>query len=395
VSSRPLSILLVGPVPPHQGGSAIFWAQVLPALARRGHSIEVIAPITEAALRVGDSFAECHPELTVRRYPLAYFGVGSNIPPPAEYREHEGEMIDELLAEALSRGRPDVVIAAREVVLPHMDRVSHLRRLLVIHGTTIFGIDQGTFPPELAEPLLAAMRRVDLLVTMGRHSQRRMRELGVPGVQVIPNPVDVDRFRPLDRSDRLLRELAVDDDDLVVLHASKLSEQKRPMDILGAAEIALQENRRLLFVVAGDGRCREDVERECRSRGLYRRFRFPGWIDHERMPELMSVGDMFIMPSAYECQALVYLEALACGRPLIASDIPAAREVVRHGSNGLLHQEGDENALAAAILACADDPELRGRLAANGLTEARLHALPLIVDAYEDALDELVQRPQA
>jgi glycosyltransferase involved in cell wall biosynthesis len=388
-ADRKLSILFVGPLPPHQGGAAIFSEQILAALARRGHAIEAISPITEAALQDGDRFAERHPDLNVTRFVLPYLLTGPDIPASAEYRRSEATVIGELVAQALEHRRPDIVIAGREAIAPYLEGASHLRRLLVIHGTTMFGIARGSYPRELAEPLLATMRQFDLILTSGRHAQRSMAELSVPGVRVIPNPVDTDCFRPLDRPRELRRQLGLGDSDIAVLHASKLTEQKRPMDILGAAEQALRHESRLMFVVAGEGRCREQVQRECAARGLDRRFRFPGWIAHERMPELINGAEMVVMPSAYECQALVYLETMACGRPLIASDIPASREVVQHGVSGLLHPEGDEAALAAAILACAHDSRLTARLVAEGRSEAKRHALPVILDAYERALTEL------
>ncbi len=395
MAGRALSILYVGTLPPHQGGSALFAAEILPALAKRGHEIRAISAITEAGLRDGDSFAQTHPQLMVTRYVLPYFNIGTDVPPPAEYWRKEGELIGEFVALALQRARPDVVIAGRELVAPHLDGVSHLPRLLVAHGTTTWGLDRGRWPPELAERLLTSLRRFDLIVTSGHHAARDLAELGVPGAQVISNPVDLDRFRPLKQADGFRRELNIGSDEVVVLHASKLNHQKRPMDILGAAEIALRTNERLLFVVAGNGAQREQLESECHSRQLENRFRFPGWIAHERMPELMNASHMFVMPSAYECQALVYLESMACGRPLIASDIPAAREVVQDGISGLLHPEGDEHALAAAILACAGDSALRDRLAAGGLAEARRHALPTIAEAYERALGGLVTQAEA
>jgi len=372
----------------------MFSAQILSELAGRGQEIEAISPITSAALQGGDAFGRAHPELHITRFELPYLASGPDIPPSQEYREHERGLIRELVEQAVARSRPDVLIAGREAIVPQLedlDCISGLPRMLVSHGTTMFGIERGTYPRELAEPLLAAMRRFDLIVTSGRHARTAMAELGVPGVRVIPNPVDLQRFRPLEPDATMLRELAIPAGAVVVLHASKLTEQKRPMDLLGAAERVLAENDRFVFVVAGEGRLREEVERECHSRGLGADFRFPGWIEHECMPELMSVGDMVVMPSAYECQALVYLETMACARPLIASDIVAAREVVDDGVNGLLHPEGDEERLAELIVACATDRPLVKRLTERGLESAAQHALSLIADSYEQALTELAR----
>lgn len=387
-----LSLLFVGPLPPHQGGAAMFSAQMFGELANRGHEIDAISPITTAALEHGDEFAAAHPELRITRYELPYLATGPDMPPSKEYRDHERELIHGLVRQAVQRRRPDVLIAGRELIVPQLEGLEATRglpRMLVIHGTTMFGIARGTVPPELAQLLLESMRGFELIVTSGRHAQTAMAELGVPGVRVIPNPVDLARFGPREPDARMRAELAIPEGATVVVHASKLTEQKRPMDLLGAARRVLAEDESFVFVVAGDGRLREDVERECHARGLDANFRFPGWIAHQRMPELFSVGDMVAMPSAYECQALVYLEAMACGRPLIASDIVAAREVVEHGINGLLHAEGDEDALAQCIIALANDAELVNRVTERGLETAAEHALPGIADAYEQALTEL------
>ena len=370
----------------------MFSAQVFGELANRGHRVQAISPITAAALQNGDAFAAAHPELQITRFELPYLANGPDIPPSREYRDHERELIQGLVQRAVERRRPDVLIAGRELIIPQLEGLECTRglpRMLVIHGTTMFGIERGTVPADLARRLLDCMRRFELIVTSGRHAQTAMAELGVPGVRVIPNPVDLTRFASREPDSRWRSDLAIPDGASVVLHASKLTEQKRPMDLLGAAERVLAVDDRFVFVVAGDGRLREAVEQECRARELDAHFRFPGWIEHERMPELISVADMVAMPSAYECQALIYLEAMACERPLIASDIPAAREVVEHGVNGLLHPEGDEAALADRILVCANDRELASRLAERGVRTAADHGLPRIADAYEQALTEL------
>jgi glycosyltransferase involved in cell wall biosynthesis len=390
-----VSVLFVGPLPPHQGGAAMFSAAVFCELACRGYEIDAISPITSAALEHGDAFVTAHPELRVTRFELPYLATGPDVPPTQEYREYERGLLRELVERAVDRRRPDVVIAGREAIVPQLEDLECLRglpRMLVIHGTTMFGIERGTYPRELAEPLLASMRGFDLIVTSGRHAAVAMAELGVPGVRVIPNPVDLERFHPAEPDAAMLSELAIPDGATVVMHASKLTEQKRPMDLLGAAELAIGECEQLVFVVAGDGRLRNDVVDECEARGLTGHFRFPGWIEHERIPALLSVADMVAMPSAYECQALVYLESMACGRPLITSDIPASREVVQDGVNGLLHPEGDVAALAQRITACATDGALCAQLTDAGLQTASEHRLPPIADAYEQALTELARR---
>jgi 1,2-diacylglycerol 3-alpha-glucosyltransferase len=89
---------------------------------------------------------------------------------------------------------------------------------------------------------------------------------------------------------------------------------------------------RLLYIIVGDGPGRVQLEAQCRGKGIVDRFRFPGWIEHTRMPDYLRLADIVVMPSESEGQSLVYLEAQACGRVLLASRIEGAR-IIRDGEN--------------------------------------------------------------
>ena len=207
---------------------------------------------------------------------------------------------------------------------------------------------------------------------------------------MVPNPVDTYCFHPAVPSAAMREKLAIGEHDVVVTHASNLKALKRPLDIVLAAQAGLERAEQLLFVIAGEGACRDEMLAECSARRLVDRFRFPGWLAYDHMPELMCSSHMVVMPSEAECQALVYLEAQACARTLIASDIPAAREVIDHGLSGLLFPVGDVQALSETILACAGDPKLRRALGARARERAQAHALPLVTDEYERLLRALV-----
>jgi 1,2-diacylglycerol 3-alpha-glucosyltransferase len=238
--------------------------------------------------------------------------------------------------------------------------------------------------------LLDCFREVDVAVTSARHMQRTLAGLGVRDVEIVPNPVDLERFRPLPRSPAMSTELAVDEGHVVVAHPSNLKDLKRPLDLVDAAEIALQQDDRLVFVVVGDGPCRNDVEQAVTARGLGDAFRFTGWVDHDRVPDFINAADIVAMPSAAEAQALVYLETAACERTLIASDIAAAQEVVVDGETGLLFPTGDVPELAATILLAARDPDLRTRLGREARRSVARHSLDRVVGAYAELFESVV-----
>src|SRR5262249_40902370 len=153
--------------------------------------------------------------------------------------------------------------------------------------------------------------------------------------------------------------LALQENDVVVAHVSNLKWLKRPLDITAAADTALRQNPRLLYLIVGDGPGRQPLEQACKERGIADRFRFVGWIEYERMPDYINLADIVVLPSEAEAQARVYLETQACARVILASDIPAAREVIVDGETGLLFRLGDADDLAAKILQGAGSAQAR------------------------------------
>ena len=93
-SAVPLDVLYVGMLPPHPGGSAISWAQILAGLAGQGHAVRALAPITAHELRAGDAFALARPELEVHRYVVPHHYTGPNVPASPAYRASEAEQIE-------------------------------------------------------------------------------------------------------------------------------------------------------------------------------------------------------------------------------------------------------------------------------------------------------------
>jgi glycosyltransferase involved in cell wall biosynthesis len=371
--------------------------QVLAGLARLGHEIEAVSPITEAALAAGDPLAGRRHGFGVTRFLLPYLDVSPDTPPDASYRERERASIHALAAEAIARERPDVVFIGRESFAEHTVAVARehsLPSVLRVAGGTTMGILNGSYPQGLAADLLARVREVSAAVAPAHHVRRSLARLGVPGVRVIPNPVDLDRFRPRPPSPEVRRSLGAGPDDVLVAHVSNLKSLKRADDLVTAARTALREHERLVFAVVGDGPCREAVEGASAAAGLAERFRFPGWVDYAGMADVLNAADVVVMPSSAEAQARVYLEAQACGRTLVASDVPGAREVVEDGATGLLFRVGDAGDLAAAIVRAAADPDLRAELGRRARERVAVHALPRVAAAWSDLLEEVAHRRQ-
>jgi glycosyltransferase involved in cell wall biosynthesis len=380
-----LDILYVGMLPPHPGGSGISWSQLLAGFAARGHTVRALAPITAESLRGGDVFAASHPDIRVSRFLVPHHYTSPNIPAPEEYRRLEHQRISETLLKLIENARPDFIIIGREsfaLHVPDLARAHSIPTLLGIRGNTTIAILNGTYPERLAGEMLEQYRKATLLVSAATHMADGLRALGFGNILVVPNAVDLGQFRPRPKDAALLGELGIGGDDIVVVHASNLKLPKRPLDIVMSAEQALQRNPRLCYVIVGDGACRQAMEDACRQKNISSRFRFVGWVEHARVPAWINLADLVVMPSATEGLSRVYIETQACGRVLLASDIPPAREVVEHGKTGLLFRMGDVADLREKTLLAAADPALRARIGEQARKRVQANALDKAVDAY-------------
>jgi glycosyltransferase involved in cell wall biosynthesis len=392
VRRAPLKILYVGTLPPHPGGTAIACSQILLGLASLGHRVRSIAPITPEALESGDSFAIAAPQLQVNRYTVPYFDIDSPNSPPS-FGQAERPQLERLFAEIVAGQRPDVIIAGRESFARHIPKLAAAEKLpcvVIAHGSNWIPVlrrFQGRFGQDR---MLSEFRRADRVVTPAQHLAEDLRALGVEAIQVIPNPVDLERFQPRPPNRELARSLGIREGDLVIMHASNLKPVKRPLDIVGSARRVLAEHPNVLYCIVGDGHCRPAMEAACLASSVSARFRFVGWVGHERMPDYLNLADIVVMTSESEAQSCVMLESQAVGRTLLASDNPGSRELIADGESGILFGLGDVEDLTAKTLWLASRPDLRRRIGERARRQVRRHSLPNAALAYEGVLRELV-----
>jgi glycosyltransferase involved in cell wall biosynthesis len=393
-----MNILYIGPLIPHPGGTAITCSQLLAEMARQGHRIRALSAITEAAYRNGDPMRDVSPGVDVTRYLTPFFEIDPGRPRDPAVYDDEARVFHRYVEAIEPDARPDVILAGRESIsfkLPSLAAKLDVPWVLRLAGTAIRKVIENTYPAALAAPLRDSMRSADLLVTQARHMCELTKKLGHPRVAVVPNLVDLTLFKPGPKPMRLFHELGISPASTVVLHASNFKPVKRAADIVASAPSVLKENPGVVFVMAGDGPCRHDLERQSRENGTHPQFRFPGWVDYHHMPDYLALADLAVMPSDHEQQARMYLEAQASGRVLVASDIPAAREVVEDGVTGLLFRKGDIDHLAAQIGRAAQDPDLRHRIAEKALARVRVHAIDRVAGQFARELSDVVNRHEA
>jgi glycosyltransferase involved in cell wall biosynthesis len=387
-----LNVVYVGTLPPHPGGSAMVGGDLVRGLAAMGHAVRALAPFTAAANRGGDRFAEQNPAVEVRRFLMPYFESAPNVSPDDAYRRREGRLLRARLDDMIRADRPDVVVIGRETFAWHVPDLAArygIRCALLAQGATTAGMIAGTIPSAAARRYIEQFHRVDLVVLVARHLLPLYRAWGLARLRIVQNGVDRRTFAPRPKSADLRSELGLRPSDVVLLHASNLKSIKRPLDLVESATFAVRRDPRLVYVIAGDGPMRAAIDTACRRRGIARSFRFAGWVDRERMPDLLNLADIVAMPSETEALALLYLETLACGRVLLASDIAGAREVVRDGRDGVLFARGDVGALTDKTLELAARPSLRAAIGRRGRERSRRFDLRRTLSSYEALLAEI------
>jgi glycosyltransferase involved in cell wall biosynthesis len=171
----------------------------------------------------------------------------------------------------------------------------------------------------------------------------------------------------------------------VVLTLARLEAQKGLEYLVGAASLVPDAS----FLIAGDGGERQRLEALAREKGLADRVRFLGYRDDAR--QLLATCDIFVLPSLFEGLPVSVLEAMAAGKPVVATAIPGTDEAVLHGATGLLVPPADPVALAGAINAVLSDPTLARRLGEAGRERVQQHfsagrMVERIMALYEELL---------
>jgi glycosyltransferase involved in cell wall biosynthesis len=163
--------------------------------------------------------------------------------------------------------------------------------------------------------------------------------------------------------------LGLEDAAFVVGSVGRLSVQKAPLDFIRAAALLGQKYPAVHFIWFGDGPLLAEAQALCQVSGLGGRVHFAG--QRQDIPACLAALDCFVLSSRWEGFPLVILEAMAAGKPVVATNIPGTSDAVQDGVDGLLAPPGDAAGMAAAIERVLLDAGLAARLAAAGLRKVQ------------------------
>ena len=172
-------------------------------------------------------------------------------------------------------------------------------------------------------------------------------------IRIVPNGVDVNLFSP-----------SGDEESDLVLWSGRFVQEKGLVYLIKALQITVQKIgcSKIRLIMTGEGPLLPKIIGLAKEYGLMKNILFRGRVPHREMPTLMNRSSIYVLPSLKEGMPYALLEAMACGKAVIGSNIPGIKDIITHGENGILVPPKNPEALATAILLLLEDKGLRRRL---------------------------------
>lgn len=357
---------------PTFGGSGVLATELGKALALKGHEVHFISYNQPARL---DFFSEniFYHEVNIAKYPLF------------EYAPYEtalaGKMVDIVQSAQL-----DVLHV--HYAIPHASAALLAKQILSQQGieipvvTTLHGTDITLVGREMTYEHVVSwsINQSDAVTAVSEDLKKQTFEHFKihRDIDVIPNFIDFGRFNKKPREH--FKQMIAPHGEKIIIHTSNFRKVKRIEDVIAVFSQIIKEIPAKLLLI-GDGPERSHMEKVCRE------FNTCDWVTflgkQEAIEEILSIGDLFILPSESESFGLAALEAMACEVPVISSNAGGIPEVNIHGFTGYLSEVGDVDDMAQNAISLLKDPNLLATFKKNALIQAHKFDLKEILLQYE------------
>ncbi len=359
---------------PTYGGSGVLATELGKALAARGHEVHFIAYALPQRLN----------HITERLY---YHEVSVNSYPLFEYPPYSlaltSKMVDVVKFEKLD-------LLHVHYAIPHATSAVQARSILqaegifipvvtTLHGTDITLVGQD---PSYAPVVVYSINLSDGVSAVSDYLRRETyHHFDIKNeIEVIPNFVDTTRFKRQNKNH--FKQALCPNGEKVIVHVSNFRAVKRAQDVVRVFARLRAQGLAVKLLLVGDGPDRVPTEHLCRELGVCQDIRFLG--KQEPVEEILSIADVFLMPSGSETFGLAALEAMACEVPVVSTNIGGLPELNIDDETGYLCDLGDIDALTQCTQRIVTDEALHTRLAAAARKRAMtLFDIQEIVPQYE------------
>jgi N-acetyl-alpha-D-glucosaminyl L-malate synthase BshA len=365
---------------PTFGGSGVLATELGIALSDKGYEVHFIT--YEQPVRLTQGF---HPniyfhEVKVPTYPLFDF-------PPYE-TALASAMVNVIVNQQLD-------ILHLHYAIPHASAAYFARQILKKSGkdipfiTTLHGTDITLVGRDATyEPVVTfSINESDAITAVSDSLKKEtLDSFNIEKeIHVIPNFVDVKRFHHTDKNH--FKQMLAPDGERILVHVSNFRSVKRVPDVIKIfAEVKKVIPAKLLMI--GDGPERQNAEELARAMGLYSDVRFLG--KQEQINEILSISDLFLLPSATESFGLSALEAMACSVPVVSTNAGGLPEINVDGKTGYLSEVGDTDAMAANAIHILSDDDRLLHFKKAAIAHARKFEKQHIIPQYEQLYTQVI-----
>jgi N-acetyl-alpha-D-glucosaminyl L-malate synthase BshA len=364
---------------PTFGGSGVVATELGMALASKGHQIHFITYSKPFRLEHFSENVSYH-EVTVANYPLF------------EYAPYETALTSKLVDVALFE-KLDIVHV--HYAIPHASVAYMAKQILAAHGvhvpfvTTLHGTDITLVGKNRSYlPVVEfAINESDAVTSVSENlRQDTFKNFSIKKeINVIPNFIDLKRFSKQPK-EHFKKAIAPEGEKLIV-HASNFRKVKRVGDVVKVFNKVMESIPAKLILI-GDGPERVNVEQDCRESKYSDHIRFLG--KQEAVEEILSVCDLFILPSETESFGLAALEAMACQVPVISTNTGGLPELNVQGVTGFMSNVGDVDEMAKnAVYILGDDKRL-AQFKQQALAHAKKFDIEKIMPLYENLYKKVI-----
>ncbi len=365
---------------PTFGGSGVVATELGKALAQNGHHVHFITYNLPARLDFFDQNIFYH-EVSVASYPLFEYSpyelaLASKMVDVAKHEKLDLLHVHYAIPHASAAYMAKQILAKQGIHIPF---------ITTLHGTdiTLVGRDPSF------EPVVAfSINESDGVTAVSENlKESTYRHFPIEkDIRVIPNFVDLHRFAR-QKKDHFKHAICPNGEKLLV-HTSNFRKVKRVEDVIKVFALVNEQIKSKLLLV-GDGPERTNAETLCRDLRITDDVRFLGKLD--AVEEVLSLGDLFLLPSETESFGLAALEAMACEVPVISSNTGGIPEINVHGVTGFLSNVGDVEDMARNALVVLDNRNLE-RFKQNALKRAQQFDLKNILPFYEHYYQEILDK---
>ena len=363
---------------PTYGGSGVVATELGIALAEKGHEVHFISYDQPFRLDIFSEKIYYH-EVSVPDYPLF------------EYAPYELNLTSKLVDVALHE---KLNILHVHYAIPHASAAVNAKQILATHGidipivTTLHGTDITLLGKDKSfKPVIEyAINMSDTVTAVSEDlKSETLEHFNIKNeIKAIPNFIDMSLYQQED--DMKLRNRFAKKEEFILTHISNFRKVKRVEDVIKIFNKVHKEVPAKLLMI-GDGPERLKAEQLCRKLGICDKVKFLGKL--KVIEKMLSITDIFILPSERESFGLVALEAMASKVAVISSNTGGLPEVNIDGKTGFLSEVGDVNKMATDTLSLLIDNEKLNAFKENALAHAHTFDLPNILPQYEAVYQEL------